>query len=634
MSRFDELFVAGETPQIITTSAERTFSDYALEDLLEEIPVSLDVFIKDKRYLGMRGFDPSPIQADLIKHVERIYYPEMYPRLAEYDPYWAQPIRLTNFHVAQWGKDGGKDAASRFSFLRIAYLFMCLKNPQLYLGVAEDDDVHMLNVAINADQAQRAFFNPLRKNIRRGYFKDRADSVKDQVTFAKSLIGISGHSKAESQEGLNLLLGVCDEIDGFKRKDEVAQKRGATAREAENTAEHIMNMMKSSGNSRFPKVFKQVYISYPRYLGSTIQKLTEQGRKENERNGGNSKWFVSGPYKTWEVNPVRFRSDFDAQYEEDPIEGAAKYECAPKYAADPYFKNSLALESCMREEESPAVEVVYATDGRTWVPQFNFREDFYPIIGARYAMHADMAQKGDRAGIAMSHITHEEEVERDIVGENDEIIHVTEREVYIKTDFVLALEADISEKCVPPREIQVRWARDLWAELKLRGFNVVVATFDGWQSLESRQMFESLGVESPLLSTDRSEEPWKMLRDFFEGHRISVPKSQLLIEELERLTKMPNGKVDHMLFGSKDAADALACSAVGAITAGGREDPSGARAYYAKPEFILFSPADGAEELQMLPYDPFNLGVSAFAFGTEMPLSDLGSNDSLSEWLD
>src|ERR1700756_706045 len=128
-SKFEELFATVDSPRAAPEAENLSAS---LESRFEEIPVSLDVFIQDRKYLGIKGFRPSDIQADLIHHVERIYYPDIYPQLAEHDKYWAQPIRQTNFHVAQWGKGSGKDSSIRFAFLRVAYLFMCLKEPQIY----------------------------------------------------------------------------------------------------------------------------------------------------------------------------------------------------------------------------------------------------------------------------------------------------------------------------------------------------------------------------------------------------------------------------------------------------------------------------------------------------------------------
>ena len=48
----------------------------------------------------------------------------------------------------------------------------------------------------------------------------------------------------------------------------------------------------------------------------------------------------------------------------------------------------------------------------------------------------------------------------------------------------------------PPREIQIRWARQLCFELIRRGFNIRLMTFDTFQSTDSMQILEAEGIET------------------------------------------------------------------------------------------------------------------------------------------
>lgn len=608
-------------------AVEKSASSLSMEDLFEEIPVSLEVFIRDKRYLGETQFNPSVIQSDAIKHIERVYFSDMYPRLAEYNPYWAANLPMTNYHTLQWGKGSGKDAVCRLSSLRVAYLLLCMKSPQFYYRMPADDSIHLLNVAMSAKQATDAFFDPLKRMVRRGWFKDKCDDTADTITYDKNIICKSGHSEAESQEGLNLLLGICDEIDGFKTKEQLNRFRGSNSRDSTKSAEAIMDMMETSAVTRFPEVFKQVYISYPRYKGSMIQKLTKKAKEDIEEDGKSSPHFVSGPYATWEVHPNKKKEQFKNQFKKDPILAAAKFECNPTYAADPYFKNDLAIEKCMVEYDIPPVSVEYRNDGKAWTPVYTFSDDFYPVQGAMYSMHSDMAISNDRAGIALSHVQRYEEEERLVTDEDGTQIKRVDRFPRVKVDFVIAYEADVT--AIPAREIQIRWARDLCFELIRRGFNIRQASYDGFQSTESRQDIESKGILSPLISTDRSEEPWRTLRDLFYSEvgnisRITVPRDQRLFEELLGLTKGPNGKVDHQPGGSKDMADGLACSVSGAVALGGQEAADGARAYYAPPEFHSFEP------LVELP-DGFSLEKLTW---DACVVDDMDIHTSLSSWLD
>jgi len=568
-----------------------------LDSIFSEEPVPLAVFVRDKKFMGSPEL--SPVQFETVRHAERVYYPELYSSMGEhFDPYWAEPTRMVNFINLQWGKGSGKGHVCRTISLRVAYLLLCLRSPQEYYGMPAQDSIHLLNVAMNAQQAQRAFFDPVEKLVRTSpWFKDKAAPTRGAIVYDKNVEAISGHSEAESQEGLNLLLGVADEIDGFKSKEEV--RGNTTGRVPVNTVEGILDMMRTSSSTRFPVTFKNVRISYPRYLGSAIQRLTAQSREDIEKRGEKSRHYVSGPLSTWDVNPNfnKFKrvavegSDelvpeiYVEDYEEDASMAKAKYECKPSKASNPFFRNEFLVKTAFTPTLQQPVEVVYYKSGNAWEVRYEFSEDFKPIKGAQYAMHGDLAVTGDRAGIAMAHTVRKEEFESDVQLEDGSTVTVRELRPIVKVDFVFSYEADKGEN--PPREIQIRWARELCYELKKRGFRIKRFTFDGFESRDSMQILEKSGIESSKVSTDRSNEPWRNLRDVMYDGRLVAPYRELLIDELLGLTVLPNGKVDHPRLGSKDEADALACAVFGAVEQGGRENEAGETAFYQKSEFFM-----------------------------------------------
>lgn len=576
--------------------------DSVLSSVFESEPVSLDVFIKDKSYLGLTS-GLSPIQYDAVRHIERVYYDgweadddgvwrydaerDLYSMMgAEFDPYWAEPCRMINFATIEWGKSGGKDLVSRYSCLRIAYLLMCLKSPQDYFSMPKTDSIHMLNVATTASQATRAYFKPMREAVKTGWFADKCQPGINAIEFSKNIEAISGNSETESQEGLNLMLGVADEVDGFKSR-EIA--RAAGRKESINTVEGILDMMESSGQSRF-RTFKNVRISYPRFVGSPIMRLMAQGEKSIKQNP-RSRHYTSGPYATWEVNPIRKKSDFLQAYEDNPDLARAKYECKPSKAINPYFSNVVALEWVFDEDASPGIELTgYEKKGRDWIPCYKFSPDFKPIAGARYAIHADLAINGDRAGVAMSHIVRyqdKEVVKKD--NDGDEVESYTVSRPQFKVDFAIAYESNVKEH----REIQLRWARDLAIELRRRGFNVARVTFDKFQSVDSIQQLNSMGIESMQVSADRTEVVWQTFREIVYEERVSIPGNKLLLDELQGLNLLPGGRIDHPATGSKDLADAVACSVLGAMTIGGQESSDGLASTLAPAKFFV----GGATEL-------------------------------------
>ena len=565
----------------------------SLSAIFEEEPVDLLTFLQDSKYLGFgKSFVPSEIQANAVSSIERIYYPELYPRMAEefeFGEYWAQDIPMRNLFTFQWGKGSGKDLVSRLGSLRVAYLLLCLKNPQQYFGLPNVDSIHLLNVASNAPQALRAFFNPMKLAVKHGWFKDKAHPTQNSIQYEKNIEAISGHSDAEGQEGLNILFGVLDEIDAFKARDELVGT-GNRAREASTTAEGLLEMVKSSSASRFPQTYKRVSISYPRYLGSTIQKLTAEGRASNEKYGEKSIHFVSGPYATWEVNPrIKGPQDFQEEYDEDPDKAAAKYECKPKRATNPFFRNIDVIKGAVDSENMP-IEVDYVIgkhyskhyhrEIEAWEPVFTFSPDFKPIQGANYTIHADLAIKGDRAGIAMSHVEKWGEYEETLTDSEGTLYKRIQVRPIVRNDFTFGFEAALDAKkpdgTPMPREIQIRWVRQLVDILQKRGFHIAMFTADSFQSQDTLQILEWEGIPSDKMSTDRDPTIYASIKDLASDGRLKMPFDQLLLNELEALTKLDNGKIDHPPSGSKDLSDAFACSVVSAITAGGEEDPDGA----------------------------------------------------------
>lgn len=588
-----------------------------LESIFAEEPVPLEVFVRDKKFMGAGdAWSLSPVQYEAVRIAERIYYPELYPLMGEhFDSYWAEPLRMVNFVNLQWGKGSGKGHVCRTISLRVAYLLLCLRSPQEYFGMPAQDSIHLLNVAMNAQQAQRAFFDPVEKLVRTSpWFKDKAAPTRGAIVYDKNVEAISGHSEAESQEGLNLLLGVADEVDGFKSKEEV--RANATGRVPQNTVEGILDMMRTSSSTRFPITFKNVRISYPRYLGSIIQRLTANSHEDMAKNGERSRHYASGPLPTWVVNPnfkkfakVKVEGTdelipeiYVEDYKEDSAMAKAKYECKPSKASNPYFRNEFMVRNSFKPTDRQPIEVTYRREGNSWEVDYDIAPFLKPIKGAQYAMHGDLAVTGDRAGIAMAHVVRKEEFESTVTLESGDITTIREMRPIVKLDFVFSFQAAKGEN--PPREIQIRWARELAFELKKRGFRIKRFTFDGFESRDSMQILEKSGIESKKVSTDRSNEPWRNLMDVMYDGRLIAVHRELLVDELLGLTILPNGKVDHPRMGSKDEADAAACAVFGAVEQGGRENESGEEAFYTPAQFFMGEPVQlpvGMSHTLMLP---------------------------------
>lgn len=550
------------------------------DDLFEEEPVPLGVFISDKNFIGMSPL--SEPQALALKVAERVYYPELYPHMQqEFGEYW-EPIPMRNFLTLLIGKGGGKDLLARLAALRIAYLLLCLKDPRAYFGMPSSESIHMLNVASTKDQARRAYFEPMTRIVRRGWFADKCSPMKNTIEWAKGLESVSGSSDAETQEGLNLILGVADEIDAFRTAEDIARSGSSTSRTPMRSAEGIIKMLRSSAATRFPRTFKNIRISYPRYHGSPILNLHAESRADIEARGDASRHFVVGPLPSWEFNPLLARSkfvDLDPElspvpvpeelvqdFEREPAWARAAYLCVPERTMlPPYFRSENAVDSALID--SPEIEVHWEYSKGAWHPRFVIPASLIPAPGAVYATHCDLALNKDRAGFALAHVVSWDRFEK---RDADGNFVAWDEQPVVKVDAALAVESDMDAE--PPREIQLRFYRQLVFELQQRGFSIMSATLDGWQSIDTKQALEVGGIDSAILSMDRTEEPYRLLRSLVEEGRVQMPFSGLLRRELLYLQQDPKRrKVDHPPSGSKDLADAVCGAVVGAVSIGGQE---------------------------------------------------------------
>ena len=597
-------------------SAARLFSEFLQEELQvedrdltplertfnEQFP-PLKKFVGDAQFLDFDkdGLYLGEIQYDLVRHMEQILLPATYIEMVREWGVDYAPVRYVNELVACWGKGSGKDMSVQIGFSRAANILLSLKSPQEYFNVPSHTIIHMMNVAASSSQAHGVFFKPLRHLlVNSPWFADKFEGKElpsdkaTEINFKKSISLVSGHSDAETLEGKNLIVAVADEIAAFKMEKDA---RGGTA--ASKTAEGLVDMLKSSASTRFPANYKLVQISFPRAKGDAILTALNKAKASEEEFGAESTHYASGPYKTWDVNPkyehvervkipglqdpVPNYPSIIEDYKKSISFAQAKYECKPDAAVNRYFKDDAAILGSFEEEPLDApVEISYIVgvdkDDKQakieqWDVEFTFAEDFVPLNGAMYAIHADMAVTGDRAGVAMSHV-HEYDIEVD---------PETQEEIYLPNvvvDFAIAFEADSGAvhpllDTALPREIQIRWFRKLVMELIRRGFPIERASMDGFQSVDSLQILASRGLDAVRYSLDRTPEGYRTLRDVMYSGRLKGPKNPILIEEIAALNQFSRGKVDHLPGGSKDIADAVAGSVVGAILLGGEveEDP-------------------------------------------------------------
>jgi hypothetical protein len=159
------------------------FSRLLNQDELIEEPVPLDVFVQDKRYLNLPYL--SEIQTEIVKQSTQIYKEDTLQKLMGdeagtkyYNEYTQNEV------ICQLGKGSGKDHCSRIAMARTVYLLHCLRDPLGYYGKAHGVYVDLLNLAVNAQQAQRVFFEPLKNLLLSSpWFNDQGFEPTDAPVF-------------------------------------------------------------------------------------------------------------------------------------------------------------------------------------------------------------------------------------------------------------------------------------------------------------------------------------------------------------------------------------------------------------------------------------------------------------------
>lgn len=170
-------------------------------------------------------------------------------------------------------------------------------------------------------------------------------------------------------------------------------------------------------------------------------------------------------------------------------------------------------------------------------------------------LHIDIAFKGDSLGIACGHVAGFEQFKRFRAHDGSEY---EERLPLVNIDFML--------RVLPPSrgEIDLLKVQRFVQSLHDQGMPISHITTDGFQSTYLMQLFRKLGFTTTVLSVDRNDEPYMILKQAVYDRRIRYYRHDWFITELSRLERnLDERTVDHpRMFdestpGSKDIADAV-----------------------------------------------------------------------------
>jgi len=539
------------------------FNDFidALDgDDFAEKPTDLETFVTSKNYLGLPPL--SEYQYTMLRASTQIYKRETLHAVYGFDEgekIWKQTC---NEVILQLGKGSGKDYTSTIACAYIVHLLLCLKDPAVYYGKPPGDAIDIINIAINAVQANRVFFKGFNQRIEKSpWFQGKYIAKANSVEFDHEVTVHSGHSQRESWEGYNVIVVILDEISGFDLDS-------TSGSEQAKTASSIYKMYRASVNSRFPDFGKLILLSFPRFKNDYIQQRYESVIAEKEVVTRSHKFKVDPDLPdgtdgnefemeweedhivsyniprvyalkrpTWEINPTRKITDFTIDFYTDPLDALSRFACMPPDAVDAFFRSKELIEKAFCNPISNVDK-----DGR-------FDDSFLPDKDKDYFIHVDLAQKHDHCAVALSHVD----------GWVSMKIGDKMKEAAPK------IIVDAVRFWTPTKDKSVNFedVKDYIIELKKRGFNLKMVTFDRWNSHDLMQQLKAYGINTELLSVAKKH--YEDMSLCLTEERISGPYIKLLIDELLQL-RIVRDKVDHPRKGSKDLSDAV-CGAIYNATA-------------------------------------------------------------------
>lgn len=536
------------------------------DSIFEEIPVDIDTFMGPE-YLDLDEYiQLGPLQKDIINYSTQIF--DLPTLIAAYGEIPGRHIhRYTKTEViSMLGKGSGKDLCAEISCAYLVYKLLCMKDPAKFFGVPRGDAIDIVNVAVNADQAQRVFFKGFTNMIKNApWFAGKVTAPKQRVyEFEKSVSVHSGHSEMEAFEGLNTIMVILDEISAFAM---TAAQGAATDL---SPAQATYNMYRASLTSRFPENGKLVLLSWPRHKGdfiSTRYKEVVGTIDVTERSADlaiNPAFPIDSPgnkltiewtedhiveYKepgvwalrrpSWEVNPKRSIENYKADFIKNYRDALGRFAAQPTDGSEGFFSDHEALDRVMQRRNG-----VNEDTGL-------FEKWFQPRQDREYFIHVDLAQKHDRAVVAIAHVDHWKYTEI-FAGQ-------FENSPYI--------EVDAYKYWTPTKEQQISFldVKNFILDVARRGFNVRLVTFDQWNSTDMINYLNEVGMRAEKQSVGLDE--YLDLKLLVAEQRVKIPFSEILKTEFQQLKITKNGKnVDHPSTGSKDIADAVAGAVYNAIS--------------------------------------------------------------------
>lgn len=456
-----------------------------------------------------------------------------------------------------WGIGAGKSFLVSVALAYLVYRTLCLRDPAKYYGLAPGTQIAFVNFSVTSSQAQSVVFQEIASRVDLSPAFDRLGFRRDQIIrsclrWPESNISVfPGTSQSRSALGYNVLGAAIDEASWFQRQTLRRQQADVVEDDFQDSVGSLAGILRErmasrGGNERWRRDSLLLAISSPRSRDDWLYTVKAEAVSTPQT--------VFAELPTWEgfpslsltgetfddpvckKVPIEYKSFFDR----DPMRARRNLGAVAPDVFSGFFSRPEIVRGMFEEKR----ENIF-TPGTIDTPG-GLREDYVPCCSGHRFVHIDLGVTRDSCGLVAAH------------NEGDHLI----------VDGTLRLEP-----CQFQGEIDLAYPRDVVMALAEKV--PVSVSYDGFQSLDSRQLLRRHGIDSTLLSVDRTTGPYDVLKGLLAEGKVHAPVDDHLAWELENLEyDATRGKVDHQPGKSKDVADALAgaiYSVSQAMLPGGRE---------------------------------------------------------------
>lgn len=557
--------------------------DSLLKEDYEEIPVDIEVFLRDKKYLGN----------GLINDEGKFtVYPYWVDTLKKIFPDPLQPAQYNT--LALTGAIGlGKSFMAVLVMLYELYRMLCLKNPYTYYGLQPIDKITFAMMNITLDASKGVAWDKMQQLLQSSEWFMNHGTVSGNVNVEwnppKGIELIAG-SLPRHILGRAVYCAFLDEISFQPNQDVEKQKEKAKELVSAASTRMQSRFMKGDKNptiliiassKRTQQSFMETFIHKRKEMESKTTLVVDEPQwviRNDKDSNIKFKIAVGNKFLQSEVIPLNatpqdlqeYRNrgfnllDVPIGYYEQFVEDIDKSlqdiagistTSSSRYISGVRLKE-VKTPQLKNPFERDIIEVGNAeNDTAQYYNFFNMENVPQNMKEKPLYVHLDMSISGDKTGIAGVWIKGSKP---HVEGEPE------------SRDGLFQLAFSVSIKAPKGYQVSFEKNRQFIYWLKEQGFNLKGVSADTFQSYDLLQALQARNIPTEIISVDRLTDrvclPYQFFKNVIYEKRIEMYDSTLLTEEIIGLERNNNsGKVDHTPLGgginSKDQSDAV-CGAL------------------------------------------------------------------------